>query len=154
MLNADSGMLITDNALLVTLVILLITELVLLTQVLLEQVTLPPILIVIHGIMEFVKLVLKEATSMQMEFAKMLQINVTLGIMLMDSVFLAMLVMTSSMELVKSHLKILKDLLTKDVKLGIKEFVLNALLDGFSIIMVSVSLSVICAELMMLTDSA
>ena len=58
------------------------------------------------------------------------------------------------MELVNSLPAILKDLLIKDVKPGIREFVFSALLDGFSIIMDNVSLLVICAELMMLMDFA
>ena len=56
------------------------------------------------------------------------------------------------MELVSSLPVILKDLLTKDVKPGIREFVFNVLLDGFSIIMDNVFLLVIFAELMMLMD--
>ena len=58
------------------------------------------------------------------------------------------------MEPVNSLPAILKDPLIKDAKPGIKEFVFNALLDGFSIIMDNVFLLVICAELMMLMDFA
>ena len=84
-LNAVNGM-PTDNVLHATLDILLITEHVLLTQVLLEQVMLPPTLTVTHGIMEYVKHVLIDIGLMLMEFVNMLQINVILGITLMDYV--------------------------------------------------------------------
>ena len=91
---------------------------------------LPLILTVIHGIMEYVKHVPIDIGSMLMESANMLQINVILGITLMDYVRVVMLDMILLMVLAKFLLKIFKDLLIKDVKLGIKEFVSNVHLDG------------------------
>ena len=115
---------------------------------------LPPTLTATPGTMEFVKPVPKEVTSTLTEFAKMLLTNVILGTMLMVSASAAIKDMTLLMELVNCHLKIMKDPLIKDAKLGIKEFVFNVLLDGFSITMELVFLLMISAELMMSMDSA
>ena len=147
-LNVVNGIEIMDNVHHATSDIFSIMVLVLLILMHLVHLMLLLILTVRLGTMEYVKPVLTEHILMLMEFVNKLLINVILGIMLMDYVLVAMLAMTLSMESVNFLLQILKDLLIKDVKLGIKVYVLNVLLDGFSIITESVLQSMICAELM------
>ena len=87
-------------------------------------------LIAKHGTMEFVRNVLSDTGLMLMEFAKPLPINAIPGIMLMDFVSVAIKDMILLMEFVSFLPQILKDLLILDVKLGIREFALNAHPDG------------------------